>query len=225
MIPTVWVIRQYNEDNRGRAKSLADKSLEDILLSKDGFDLFASHLVKEFSTENLFFVFEMMQMKAECVRNGLLQQDDIGISIQFNEHYLEKWKRTGSQIYNLQDLKREVLYIIEQYIYDDSVKTVNISSFTRMAILNGVYKLKRDSTAATNGSIQPVTDCESPSVDFQDEFDSVGNEELFKKYVGLFDKAMKEVIKLLRLDSMTRFRNSKEYQILITENGVNHTTD
>ena len=44
-------------------------SLESILLSKDGFDLFATHLVNEFSIENLAFVFEVMQIKNEAINH------------------------------------------------------------------------------------------------------------------------------------------------------------
>ena len=68
---TYWVIRKYNKQlvsmepsasepagsprgNTKLASTFNHVRLESILASKDGFDLFANHLVNEFSTENLF---------------------------------------------------------------------------------------------------------------------------------------------------------------------------
>ena len=97
MLPTYWVIKQYHKqlirsksttksifyhDNADSVVSRTANSeeftpatpayekrlpLEEILSTKDGFDLFANHLIREFSIENLFFVFEMMQTKRELL--------------------------------------------------------------------------------------------------------------------------------------------------------------
>ena len=78
-VSTYWAIKQYEKQQKHqsllqRQKSLNSTarehienrlSLEDILATKDGFDVFANHLVKEFSIENLFFVYEMVQIKNE----------------------------------------------------------------------------------------------------------------------------------------------------------------
>ena len=73
LLSTYWVIRQYNNEllrndalRNGESKKM---SLEDILATKDGFDLFANHLVNEFSIENLTFVFQVMQMKYEAMKS------------------------------------------------------------------------------------------------------------------------------------------------------------
>ena len=70
-IQTMWVIRQYVTKLKlhSSTEELTHFKLEQVLSTKDGFDLFANHVVKEFSIENLFFVFEMMQMKHDLVEN------------------------------------------------------------------------------------------------------------------------------------------------------------
>ena len=57
-----------NSPRRSRNRRL---SLQDTFRLKNGFDYFANHLVREFSVENLFFLFEAMQIKNECIQNKL----------------------------------------------------------------------------------------------------------------------------------------------------------
>ena len=82
-ISTKWVIKQYHKqqsDNLEIQKLLTSNQeahkhhlpLEDILSRSASFDLFANHLVKEFSIENLAFVFEVMQIKLETVNRGFV---------------------------------------------------------------------------------------------------------------------------------------------------------
>ena len=74
LLQTYWVIGQYVKQLKLHANSeeLTHFKLEQVLCTKDGFDLFANHVVKEFSVENLFFVFEVMQMKHELISNKLV---------------------------------------------------------------------------------------------------------------------------------------------------------
>ena len=72
-IETYWVMRQYEKQlvaNKDISESIKKVQLEDMLKDKDGFYLFANHLVKEFSIENLMFVFEVMQIKYEVIQHG-----------------------------------------------------------------------------------------------------------------------------------------------------------
>ena len=73
LVQTYWVIGQYVKQLKLHANSeeLSHHKLEEVLSTRDGFDLFANHVVKEFSVENLFFVFEMMQMKTELLVSKL----------------------------------------------------------------------------------------------------------------------------------------------------------
>ena len=82
-VSTYWVVKQYERemvrrrslDEERESQTLSDIrssmskrwELEDILATKDGFDLFANHLVKEFSIENLYFIFEMVQIKSDLI--------------------------------------------------------------------------------------------------------------------------------------------------------------
>ena len=74
-ISTKWVITKYeneiikhNKHNQYNEKYLG---LEQVLSTKDGFKLFANHLVQEFSIEHLFFLFEMMQIKNKLIATEL----------------------------------------------------------------------------------------------------------------------------------------------------------
>ena len=42
-------------------------TLEQIMSCKDGFDLLADHLVREFCIENLLFLYEMAQIKHQLI--------------------------------------------------------------------------------------------------------------------------------------------------------------
>ena len=70
-IATYLVIRQYNKQmsDNGTDGNKKEMSLQEILLSKDAFMLFATHLVNEFSVENLAFMFEVMQIKNEAINH------------------------------------------------------------------------------------------------------------------------------------------------------------
>ena len=74
-ISTYWIYKEYQRIIKQNAQINTDNanvlSLEEILRTKDGFDLFANHLVKEFSTENLLFLFQMVQIKQQAVVNKL----------------------------------------------------------------------------------------------------------------------------------------------------------
>ena len=75
---TWWVIKQYqkklkkqnnHDHNQDDPSSIQFMTLEQVLNTEDGFEVFANHLVNEFSTENLFFVLEMMQIKNQVAEN------------------------------------------------------------------------------------------------------------------------------------------------------------
>ena len=70
-VATYWVIKQYKKqlNQFDKNREGIQMKLLDILSSKDGFDLFASHLVNEFSLENLAFIFEVMEIKRECANH------------------------------------------------------------------------------------------------------------------------------------------------------------
>eukprot|EP01084_Bolivina_argentea_P029355 54479_1 len=101
LVPTYWVLKQYEkqlslnslkkkkkikiEDEKSNSTQNSRKiqveytdkmSLEEILKTKDGFDIFANHLIREFSIENLFFVFEVMQAKNEVITKKLINKFD-----------------------------------------------------------------------------------------------------------------------------------------------------
>ena len=83
LVPTYWINKQYEKQQawniqynemreREKSQSIIYLPLEELLSTTDGFDLFADHLVKEFSIENLFFVFEVIQIQNEVLKHQYL---------------------------------------------------------------------------------------------------------------------------------------------------------
>lgn len=79
-ISTCWVINMYGKQKKYYEQFAKDTvenkehrnmTLEEILSAKDGFDLLADHLVKEFCIESLLFLFEMMQIKDQLITTKL----------------------------------------------------------------------------------------------------------------------------------------------------------
>ena len=79
-ISTAWASRQYERQikyyeelakNTVEKRGYQNMTIEEILSTKDGFDLLADHLVKEFCIENLLFIFDMMQIKNQLISTKL----------------------------------------------------------------------------------------------------------------------------------------------------------
>ena len=119
--------------------------LKDILSTKDGFDLFANHLVNEFSTENLFFLFEMMNVKREILDNGLVATDDIGVTITICKHTLKSLSKDDSSIRTLNSLKQNLNHIMDEYIYESSENSINIAAATRYDIICNFHDIMKHS--------------------------------------------------------------------------------
>ncbi len=184
LISTYWVIKQYYKQLCANIEEQTSKdlkgdirrfSLEEILSTKDGFDLFANHLVKEFSIENLAFLFEVMQVKDEAINNGLcfyygyiyiyrqilviseliiiyrlICRESVGFLFPISQERLTKVRRRNSNIYGINDLKDNIRYIMEQYMYNGAEYGVNVSSFTRMTALNEYDQLGIRSIPSTS---------------------------------------------------------------------------
>ena len=81
-IATRWVnkqygkIKKYEDEVTEKVKNGESKGLllTEILSTKDGVDLYAYHLVKEFNIENLLFIFEMMIIKNQLISSELSVQ-------------------------------------------------------------------------------------------------------------------------------------------------------
>eukprot|EP01083_Nonionella_stella_P014209 39945_1 len=208
-ISTHWVIKQYNAQQLrlkvALTRQLSDKSvidmvksrwtLEQVLSTKDGFDSFANHLVREFSIENLFFVFEMVQIKNDLVTQGLVDLDDIGVVIAIDFHRVQNLRRNDSHIRNVKEMKRNTEYIVQQYVVYYGEYTVNVSAKTRDTLIAEYERLRQENAD-------------------KEEMDK----EIVKEYIGIFDESMDEIIALMRGDSLTRFYETAEYKMLKDNN-------
>lgn len=147
LIPTHWVIMQYNKQCKKQLIYQIEKSesaseyvnnrltLEQILATKDGFDVLANHLVNEFSIENLFFVFELVQIKKELIDHGLIGEEAVGAMIQIDLQRIANFRRKDSHIYNKAEMKKNLRYVVQQYIEENGEFCINISSELRRTTL------------------------------------------------------------------------------------------
>ena len=129
---------------------------------------------------------------------------------------IKKVRRRDSHIYGMEQLKENMKYVMEQYIYNDAEYMVNISSLHRMKILNSynaliqikVEKLEDDTTEIVYANVEIMTGAKN-----------VNNEEkqLTKQLLMIFDDAIKEISGLMKTDSLARFYRSKEYKVMIKD--------
>merc|ERR1712154_226288 len=110
----------------------------------DGFDLFANHLVKEFSIENLFFIFEMVQIKHELIVNQLIEEQDVGVMVPINFHTVNTLRRKNNYIYTKDEMEKNISYIMNQYIDRTAEFCINISSYTRNTLQKAYMRLDDD---------------------------------------------------------------------------------
>eukprot|EP01084_Bolivina_argentea_P138879 244404_1 len=119
-------------------------SLEEIVSIKDGFDLFADHLVKEFCIESLLFLFEMMQIKDQLLTTNLLDENEVGIMVKLNCERIHRTRRDSGNISSVDTLKENLRHIVNSYIDGDSDYSINIASRTRCKILGSFTKVKQE---------------------------------------------------------------------------------
>ncbi len=210
-VSTHWVLKQYEKQNSKQTlgtmllqkQSVQETqqqisvrlSLEDILSTKVGFDLFANHLVREFSVENLFYIFEMVQIKNELILHELIQQKDVGLMFSIDFHRIDNFRRKDSYIYTMDEMKQNIEYIMKQYIDMNGEYCINISYDMRCTLQEEYQALNDWMNDQSDKDIQLI----------------------IKKYMKIFDESMDEIISLMKHDSLMRFYSSVEYEIM-TEN-------
>merc|ERR1712228_961076 len=214
---TYWVISRYEkqiqriEHIQSTSPRCPQYDILDILANTDGFDLFASHLVNEFATENLAFIFEMMQIKQQCVKSNLISIEYIGFIVTMPIDRINKLKRDNIEIDSIYKLKNNIKYIMMQYILLGAEHCVNIASFTRFRIINAFDKLE---TMTPRNTTSEDTVVYNENAENREECNI---QYLVQKYLMMFDEAMNEVIDLLKTDPLTRFYRSKQYQMLLKD--------
>eukprot|EP01084_Bolivina_argentea_P289679 497475_1 len=102
-------------------------SLPAVLRDDDAFELFALQLVKEFSIENLLFLYECMKFKHNCVDNGWINMDEIGVVVEFSE-----------KIGSIPMSSINYIYIVDRYVRNNAEYPVNLSYNARIEMINAV---------------------------------------------------------------------------------------
>eukprot|EP01084_Bolivina_argentea_P266445 451933_1 len=216
-VSTHWVLKQYEKHllefklfEETQNEVSVRLTLEEILSTKIGFDIFASHLVTEFSIENLFYIFEMVQIKNQLILHKLIEEKDVGIMFPIDFHRIDTLTRKDSYIYTFEEMKKNIEYIISQYIYMDAPYSINISSNMRNELKNSYCQLH-------NAKVDTIEVKQWEQIwDNETKANRVEKKsELIKKYMKIFDESMEEIIALMTHDSLTRFYSTKEYQAFV----------
>ncbi|ETO22543.1 hypothetical protein RFI_14658 [Reticulomyxa filosa] len=163
-------------------------SLEKILSDKYGFELFAAHLVKELSLENILFLTEYMQLKHFIVVHQLQKYvTDIGCLLPICPNLIQKnfhprLLQTTLSAPTIWFICLNMFhYLYGHYVMSGSVALLNLSFETSSNITRQMTELRRTSSVK---SLQPL--------------------------ITAFDIAASDIIRLLRGDSFYRFQLSRE---------------
>eukprot|EP01084_Bolivina_argentea_P142378 250143_1 len=87
-VSSKWVLRRYTKrknTNFSKKNNRKGITLQQVLQHDDGFELFAVFLIQNFAIENLMFLYQAMMFKSECLKNGFIEQSDIGIILEFGK--------------------------------------------------------------------------------------------------------------------------------------------
>ena len=109
---------------------------------------------------------------------------------------MDKVRRRDSYVYGMDDLVDNVKYLVTQYIYQNSEYSVNISSFTRMGILNKFNDFSKSRKDSISSSVR---------------------ENIVSELITIFHEALQQTISLLKTDSFARFYRTNEYKLMISE--------
>eukprot|EP01083_Nonionella_stella_P136535 415497_1 len=203
LISTWWIILQYKLQQANAVQERVGQrlNLSDICRNQDTFDLFADHLVKEFAIENLAFILEVMQIKHEMITYKLLDADSVGFVIEIPTKILKKVRRKNAKIHTLQQLKDNMRYIMEEYIFRHAEHCINLASATRKHIMTEFGALEK---VETKDNVEDLVERNLAAFTGTTEVKKE-DKELSMKYACLMDSAISEISGLMQKDSLVRF--------------------
>lgn len=75
---------------------------------------------------------------------SLLDESDVGVMIDMNSDRIQNLRRESCRVSSTVELKKNLQHIVNQYIYNDSKYSINISSRTRQKILSSFTRVKNE---------------------------------------------------------------------------------
>eukprot|EP01083_Nonionella_stella_P175253 609835_1 len=215
-ISTWWMLRQYQKQSQYHKAGTSHMNLGALLSKQDGFDLFAYHLVREFSIENLSFLLEIMQIKQQMIGYGLISEDNGGLMIKMPSARIKKVRRKNSVMLDMDDLKRNIEYILNQYVVYTAEHQINLSSKTQSEIMIKWKELNQNKAADAYDAEELMY--KDTKGTFREVNQISANElELAIKYIKIFDEAMSEIYALIETDPLRRFFHTEEGAAFIAD--------
>ena len=145
-----------------------------------------------------------------------MTEEEVGVMFPISSERINKLRRRQSIVKGMDDLRKSIRFVMEHYMYHGAEFAINVSSFTRMTVLNSYDQLGlRDSNGdSATASLKPSLDVYSDSETGRSSNASQPNTNESIMYIKIFDQSLEEIIGLLKLDSLSRFYRSKEYKIM-----------
>lgn len=154
----------------------------------------------------------------------LLSECDAGYWVNFDANRLAKTRRDDLEIESLEDLRANIKYMVDHYIEMCGTDySINISSSMRLDIIQSFRDwegLASDGKLVAEVPISVDTpDTEHvpdafPATDPTLNAELSGEYQEVRMYTTLLDSAMKEVMRLMKSDSMPRFTRTADYKAL-----------
>ncbi len=109
-------------------------------------------------------------------------------------------------------MENAIKHIMDQYIYEESEYCINISSEQRYKLITSYKKLE-------NSNINKIEqDIEAEPILMEERGD---DKKIIIQYISMFDGAMDTIISLIKMDSLQRFYETKQYQAMTQNKCVN----
>ena len=168
----------------------------------DLLDLFAQHLVREFSIESLLFLIEATRFKQQCIDRGLFQPtQDISETYKFARSV----HRPSSDILDATSFFENMCHIYDRYIPHSAEYAVNISGKARCDIKKAFAPYSK-----RFASKRPFAS-QAGDLAIHMAFSETEMHNVAALFVKLLSVAMDQVAHMLDLDSLLRFRDTDEF--------------
>jgi len=223
-VSTKWVLDQHSLRMAENEARLARDEKEDaqlkvtlheIFADKDYFDLFAQHLVLEFSVENLLFLLEATHFKQQCIENGLLPPSEAP-----KEHvdgpfiFARGINREESEVVDGISFLDNLRHIFENYIDEKGAYAINIPFGLRDDLQKGFApyaKLFVDDANSKQRGRRSGSDHSKLAV--YSVFTASKTPLVVSQFIELLSTAIEEISHLVCLDSLWRFLVSDEFLV------------
>merc|ERR1719464_428484 len=230
-ISTKWLLDRYKMRKFREGMSITQNSNDcdmKTTLERNGFELFATHLIKEHSVQHLLFVLEASKLKMQLLKHKLVEKEVVGKYLDCKDILC----RVDSECFDAETFYRNCKHCIDKYIDREGEYTVNISERVRTKVLEAFEDLydrralnakndASDDKAILELKVEATADGKTQTrQELRDEKTAAVVETgrrldrdnvSVNLFLDVIDLGLQDVWHLLENDSFARFRCTKEF--------------